>query len=81
MFFQLIGVINALKDRCYELTDEAAANQDLIAVLRQSLLKSNRQVELMYVSSLRKSRIINRQTIHVPLHMVCFSHASVHEKS
>lgn len=47
---QLLGVVNALKDRCYELTDEVGANQDLVAVLRQSLLKSNRQVELMLVS-------------------------------
>ncbi|MCP9264061.1 TBC1 domain family member 2B [Dirofilaria immitis] len=43
----LLGVVNELKDRCYELTDEVGANQDLVTVLRQSLLKSNRQIELI----------------------------------
>ncbi|VDK87482.1 unnamed protein product [Litomosoides sigmodontis] len=43
----LLGIVNELKDRCYELTDEVGANQDLVTILRQSLLKSNRQVELM----------------------------------
>uniref|UniRef100_A0A915PZD4 TBC1 domain family member 2B n=1 Tax=Setaria digitata TaxID=48799 RepID=A0A915PZD4_9BILA len=43
----LLGIVNALKDRCYELTDEVGANQDLVTVLRQSLLKSNRQIELI----------------------------------
>uniref|UniRef100_A0A183EJ20 Shootin-1 n=1 Tax=Gongylonema pulchrum TaxID=637853 RepID=A0A183EJ20_9BILA len=43
----LLGVVNTLKDRCYELTDEVGANQDLVAMLRQNLLKSNRQVELL----------------------------------
>ncbi|KAL3995046.1 Rab-GTPase-TBC domain family protein [Acanthocheilonema viteae] len=43
----LLGIVNELKDRCYELTDEVGANQDLITILRQSLLKSNRQIELV----------------------------------
>uniref|UniRef100_A0A1I7VLE1 TBC domain-containing protein n=2 Tax=Loa loa TaxID=7209 RepID=A0A1I7VLE1_LOALO len=43
----LLGIVNELKDRCYELTDEIGANQDLVTILRQSLLKSNRQIELI----------------------------------
>ncbi|VDK75423.1 unnamed protein product [Onchocerca ochengi] len=43
----LLGIVNELKDRCYELTDEVGANQDLVTILRQSLLKSNRQIELI----------------------------------
>uniref|UniRef100_A0A0R3S622 PH domain-containing protein n=1 Tax=Elaeophora elaphi TaxID=1147741 RepID=A0A0R3S622_9BILA len=43
----LLGIVNELKDRCYELTDEVGANQDLVTILRQSLLKSNRQIELV----------------------------------
>ncbi|VDO64918.1 unnamed protein product, partial [Onchocerca flexuosa] len=34
----LLGIVNELKDRCYELTDEVGANQDLVTILRQSLL-------------------------------------------
>lgn len=43
----LLGIVNELKDRYYELTDELRANQDLVTVLRQNLLKSNRQIELI----------------------------------
>ncbi|VIO93980.1 Uncharacterized protein BM_BM7645 [Brugia malayi] len=43
----LLGIVSELKDRCYELTDEVGANQDLVTILRQSLVKSNRQIELL----------------------------------
>uniref|UniRef100_A0A915B8Z9 TBC1 domain family member 2B n=3 Tax=Parascaris univalens TaxID=6257 RepID=A0A915B8Z9_PARUN len=43
----LIGIVNELKDRCYELTDEVGANQDMVTFLRQTLIKANHQVEIL----------------------------------
>uniref|UniRef100_A0A0M3IRM3 RH1 domain-containing protein n=1 Tax=Ascaris lumbricoides TaxID=6252 RepID=A0A0M3IRM3_ASCLU len=43
----LVGIVNELKDRCYELTDEVGANQDMVTVLRQTLIKANHQVEIL----------------------------------
>uniref|UniRef100_A0A0N5AFP2 Rab-GAP TBC domain-containing protein n=1 Tax=Syphacia muris TaxID=451379 RepID=A0A0N5AFP2_9BILA len=41
----LLGIVNDLKDRCYELTDEVGANQELVVALRQALMKANSQVD------------------------------------
>uniref|UniRef100_A0A914RRT2 Uncharacterized protein n=1 Tax=Parascaris equorum TaxID=6256 RepID=A0A914RRT2_PAREQ len=46
IFEALIGIVNELKDRCYELTDEVGANQDMVTFLRQTLIKANHQVEI-----------------------------------
>ncbi|KHN75607.1 TBC1 domain family member 2B [Toxocara canis] len=43
----LVNIVNELKDRCYELTDEVGANQDMVTVLRQTLLKANHQIEIL----------------------------------
>ncbi|VDN02558.1 unnamed protein product [Thelazia callipaeda] len=43
----LLRIVNDLKERCYELTDEIGANRDLVTILRQSLFKSDRQIELL----------------------------------
>lgn len=45
----MVGIVNELKDRCYELTDEVGANQDMVTVLRQTLIKANHQVEILSV--------------------------------
>ncbi|VDD94491.1 unnamed protein product [Enterobius vermicularis] len=53
----LLGIVNELKDRCYELTDEVGANQDLVSALRQALIKANRQIETL--KSLASSRTVD----------------------
>ncbi|VDK62360.1 unnamed protein product [Anisakis simplex] len=44
-----------LKDRCYELTDEVGANQDMVTVLRQTLIKANHQIEILKTMAELKS--------------------------
>ncbi|VDN55593.1 unnamed protein product [Dracunculus medinensis] len=43
----LIEIINNLKERCYELTDELIANRELGSVLRQNVLRANRQIDTL----------------------------------
>ncbi|MFH4984628.1 hypothetical protein AB6A40_011337, partial [Gnathostoma spinigerum] len=45
----LISIVNDLKDRCYELTDEVGANQCLVTSLRDSLVISTNQIDILYV--------------------------------
>uniref|UniRef100_A0A7E4ZZW5 PH domain-containing protein n=1 Tax=Panagrellus redivivus TaxID=6233 RepID=A0A7E4ZZW5_PANRE len=40
---ELAALVEDLKDRCYELTDEVAANQDLVCALRNALVSAHNQ--------------------------------------
>lgn len=43
MAFQLAKLVEDLKDRCFELTDEVSANQDLVCALRNGIVSAHNQ--------------------------------------
>ncbi len=64
MCLQLLQLVGTLKDRCYELTDEVGANQDLVNALRHSVMSTHNQLAALYVHSQSSSIVRKIDSVH-----------------